>query len=507
MARPARRCHTSIDGEVFGGSEGLCLALVAQSEVKTMQQTSLNLRRMPEQHAASQRQPAGLAATLTLAAMSLGYGVVQLDVTIVNTALNAIGGSLGGGVAELQWVVSAYTIAFAAFILTAGALGDRIGAKRIFMAGFAIFTAASVACAVAPDAATLIAARCVQGLAAAILVPNSLALLRHAYADDKARGRAVGVWAAGASLALTAGPFVGGALITLVGWRAIFLVNLPIGLAGLWLAWRFAGETARHQQHRLDLPGQLAAIAALGTLAGALIEGGALGWSSPFVIAGFLLAGVFSVLFVWREARAAQPMLPLSLFSHRMFALTSLVGLLVNVAFYGLIFVLSLYFQQVNRLSAFATGLAFVPMLGAVLPANLIAPRVAERIGAPAAIALGAALSAAGCLALLFIGPGTSYPAICLQLLAISGGLGLLVPPLTSTLLGSAEPQHAGIAAGVLNATRQTGSVLGVALFGSMVGRSAAFMAGLHAALVISAGVLLAAAALVWIGASSQARP
>ncbi|TJX00803.1 MFS transporter, partial [Neisseria gonorrhoeae] len=158
------------------------------------------------------------------------------------------------------------------------------------------------------------------------------------------------------------GPFVGGALITLVGWRAIFLVDLPIGLAGLWLAWRFAGETARHQQHRLDLPGQLAAIAALGTLAGALIEGGALGWSSPFVIAGFLLAGVFSVLFVWREARAAQPMLPLSLFSHRMFALTSLVGLLVNVAFYGLIFVLSLYFQQVNRLSAFATGLAFVPM-------------------------------------------------------------------------------------------------------------------------------------------------
>ncbi|OKO73778.1 hypothetical protein AC628_23690, partial [Bradyrhizobium sp. NAS96.2] len=141
--------------------------MVAQSEVKTMKRTSLNLRRVPDQRAASHRRSAGLAATLTLAAMSLGYGVVQLDVTIVNTALNAIGASLGGGVAELQWVVSAYTIAFAAFILTAGALGDRIGAKRIFMAGFAIFTAASVACAVAPDAVTLIAARCVQGLAAA----------------------------------------------------------------------------------------------------------------------------------------------------------------------------------------------------------------------------------------------------------------------------------------------------------------------------------------------------
>ena len=144
--------------------------------------------------------------------MSLGYGVVQLDVTIVNTALGSIGSSLGGGVSELQWVVSAYTIAFAAFILTAGALGDRIGAKRVFMAGFAIFTAASVACALSPNAMILIAARAVQGFGAAILVPNSLALLSHAYPDDKARGRAVGIWAAGASLALTAGPLVGGGL-------------------------------------------------------------------------------------------------------------------------------------------------------------------------------------------------------------------------------------------------------------------------------------------------------
>src|SRR3954452_8087904 len=182
--------------------------------------------------------PSKLATSLTLAAMSLGYGVVQLDITVVNTALNAIGTSLGGGVAELQWVVSAYTIAFAAFILTAGALGDRIGSKRIFIAGFALFTAASVACALAPSAAILISARCVQGLAAAILVPNSLALLSHAYTDEKARGRAVGIWAAGASLALTAGPFVGGGLIRLGGWRVVFLVDLPIGLAGLWLAWR-----------------------------------------------------------------------------------------------------------------------------------------------------------------------------------------------------------------------------------------------------------------------------
>jgi DHA2 family methylenomycin A resistance protein-like MFS transporter len=444
-----------------------------------------------------------MSKSLTLAAMSLGYGVVQLDVTIVNTALHAMGTSLGGGVAELQWVVSAYTIAFAAFILTAGALGDRIGAKRIFMAGFALFTAASLACALAPDATILIAARCVQGLAAAILVPNSLALLSHVYADDKARGRAVGVWAAGASVALTAGPLVGGGLISLVSWRSIFLVNLPIGLAGLWLTWRFAEETTRAPQREIDLPGQLAAIAALGSLAGALIEGGAAGWENPFVLAGFAVSAVFAALFIWREARAPQPMLPLSLFRHRMFALTSLIGLLVNVAIYGLIFVLSLYFQQVNGLSAFQTGLAFVPMMGAVLPVNLIAPRVTERIGAPATIAAGAALSAAGCLATLGIQPNTSYWAICAQLIAMSAGLGLLVPPLTSTLLGSVEKSRSGIAAGVLNATRQTGSVLGVALFGSLVARSSAFMPGLHVSLLISACLMLAAGAAIWFGAST----
>ncbi len=252
-----------------------------------------------------------LSASLTLAAMSLGYGVVQLDVTIVNTALSSIGDTLGGGVAELQWVVSAYTIAFAAFILTAGALGDRIGAKRVFMAGFAIFTAASIACGLAPSASTLIAARAVQGLGAAILVPNSLALLSHAYPDDKSRGRAVGIWAAGASLTLTAGPLIGGGVIALVGWRWIFFVNLPIGLLGLWLTWRFAAETTRAPQREVDLPGQIAAIAALGCLAGAIIEGGAIGWRNPFVIAGFVVSAVLAVLFVLQERRSPQPMLPL----------------------------------------------------------------------------------------------------------------------------------------------------------------------------------------------------
>jgi DHA2 family methylenomycin A resistance protein-like MFS transporter len=447
-----------------------------------------------------------LARSLTLVAMSLGYGVVQLDVTIVNTALHSIGTSLGGGVAELQWIVNAYTIAFAALILTAGALGDRLGAKRVFMAGFVIFTAASLACALAPDPTLLIAARAAQGVGAAVLVPNSLALLRHAYPDETARGRAVGIWAAGASVTLTAGPLAGGALIALVGWRTIFLVNLPIGLGALWLTSRFAQETTRAARRELDLPGQAAAIGALGCLAGAIIEGGARGWRDPWVLASFAAAAVVGALFVLRERHAPQPMLPLTLFRHRMFALTSLVGLFGNTAVYGLLFVFSLYFQQVNGLTPLATGLAFVPIFGVVLPVNLIAPRMAEKFGARRVIAAGAAIAAAGCGALVFIAPGTPYWAIGPQMAAIGAGLGLLVPPLTSTLLGSVEKSRAGIAAGVLNATRQTGSVLGVALFGSLLGSSGAFIAGARASLLIAMILLLCAAGAIMMARGARAR-
>jgi DHA2 family methylenomycin A resistance protein-like MFS transporter len=445
--------------------------------------------------------------SLTLAAMSLGYGVVQLDVTIVNTALHAIGHSLGGGIAELQWVVSTYTIAFAALILSAGALGDRVGAKRIFLAGFALFTSASVACALAPNAAILIGARAFQGAGAALLVPNSLALLNHAYADEKQRGRAVGIWAAGASVALTAGPVVGGGLIALVGWRSIFLVNVPIGIGALSLTSRYVTETARSAKRELDLPGQAAAIAALGCLASAIIEGANVGYGNPWVLTSFIAFVVLVVLFVLRERRATQPMLPLTLFEHRLFALTSTIGLLVNVSFYGLIFVFSLYFQQIDGLSAFATGLAFVPMVGAVLPMNLLAARVTERFGARATIAVGAAVSGFGCIALVGIQPHTSYWAIVGQLMALGAGLGLLVPPLTSTLLGSVEKARSGIAAGVLNATRQTGSVLGVALFGGLVGRSGAFIRGAREALLISAVLLLGAAAVITLGGRRADRP
>jgi DHA2 family methylenomycin A resistance protein-like MFS transporter len=435
------------------------------------------------------------AKRLALAAMSLGYAVVQLDVTIVNTALQSIGASLGGGISELQWVVSAYTVAFAALIMTAGAFGDRVGAKRVFMAGFGIFTVASAGCALAPTAALLIGARSVQGIGAAVLVPNSLALLNHAYPNETERGRAVGIWAAGASVALTAGPLVGGVLIDLFGWRSIFLVNLPLGLGALWLTWRYADETPASPTHELDLFGQVAAIGALGCLAGAIIEAGARGWNDPWVLSGFGVALVLAVLFLLHERRARQPMLPLNLFGARSFTLTSVIGLLVDVAFYGLIFVFSLYFQQINKWSPLMTGLAFLPMMGGVLLMNLVAPRISERLGGPVTITAACLIAAAGCLGLLIIASHTAYIKLCAQLLAIGGGVGLLVAPLTSILLGSVHKKHSGLAAGMLNSTRQTGSVLGVALFGSLLGALGSFLTGARVSLFVAAVLFSAAAA------------
>ena len=438
-----------------------------------------------------------MSKSLTLAATSLGFAVVQLDVTIVNTALNAISSALGGGVVALQWIVSTYTIAFASFILTAGALGDRLGGKRIFIAGFAIFTIASLACALASTLAILIAARAMQGIGAAILVPNSLTVLNHAYRDDKERTRAVGIWAAGASFAITAGPLVGGALIAAFGWRSIFLINVPVGLAGLWLAMRHVAETPRSARE-LDLPGQVTAIAGLGVLAAAMIEGGAVGWNNGWVLAGFATFVALLVLFLFVEQRGGQPMLPLSLFKRRRFTITSVVGLLINVAFYGLIFVFSLYFQRENDYSALQTGLAFAPMMIAVFIANLSASRIAALIGARITIGAGAALAALSCAGLLGIERGTPYDFICVQFIALGAGLGVLVPPLTSMLLESVEKARSGIASGTLNSARQTGSVIGVSLFGSLIGGSFEFVEGTHIALTIAV-VLLAGACIAML--------
>ncbi len=432
---------------------------------------------------------------LTLAATSLGFAVVQLDVSVVNVAIRPIGAALDGDVSALQWVVNAYTVAFAALILSAGALGDRIGAKRVFIAGFSVFTAASAICGLAPTLGVLIGARALQGVGAALLVPCSLTLLSHTFPEPAERSRAIGRWAVGASAALSAGPLVGGVLTATLGWRAIFFINAPIGLIGILLTARFAQETSRSPDRGIDLWGQLTAIVCLTLLAAATIRGGTEGFGSAAVLAGYAASAVAGVAFLAVEARRARPMLPLRLFRSEAFSTNTAIGLLINVAFYGLIFVFSLFFQRAQHFSALQAGLAFAPMTVAIMAANAVAGRLDQRLGARVVIAGGALLMAGGAVALEGIGPHTAFPALVAQLTAIGFGLGLIVPVMTAMLLGSVDRSRSGIASGTLNTARQTGSVIGVALFGSLIA-GGRLVGGLHVALVIAAALSLVAATL-----------
>lgn len=427
-------------------------------------------------------------------ATSLGFGVVQLDVSVVNVAVKPIGDQLGGSVSGLQWVVGAYTVAFAALILSAGALGDRIGAKRVFTAGFVLFTAASVACGLAPTMPFLIGARAVQGVGAAVLVPCSLALLSHAYPEARARSRAVGLWAAGASVGLSAGPLVGGLLIAGLGWRSIFFINVPLGVGAIWLTMRHATETTRSPERGVDLPGQTMAIVALLVLAAATVEGGRRGFTDAFVLGGYVLALVATAGFLFVEAHREKPMLPLRLFRSRVFSVTATIGLVINIAFYGLIFVLSLYFQSVRHYSPLVTGLAFAPMTAIVFLANVTSGRFVSAYGTRLVLVGSALLVAISLVALQIVPAGAGYLAMVLPLLALGYGLGVIVPAMTSALLGSVEASWSGIAAGTLNTGRQTGSVLGVALFGSLA--ASGLTAGLRITLVTSAVLALIVAAL-----------
>jgi MFS transporter, DHA2 family, methylenomycin A resistance protein len=427
---------------------------------------------------------------LTLVAMSLGFAVVQLDVSVVNVAVRAIGDELGGGTSALQWVVNAYTIGFAAFILTAGAVTDRLGARRVFVGGFALFTLASATCGAAPGLGVLIGARAVQGIGAAILVPASLTLLNHAYTDPPARARAVGLWLAGASLALSGGPLVGGLLIAAWSWRAIFFINLPLAAVGIALTVRCAHETSRTHS-TVDLPGQALAVTTLGVLVAATIEGGVRGFGSPAVLAGYAVALAAGSAFVAVEARRRAPMLPLGLFASSTFSVSAAIGLLLNAVIYGLVFLLSLLFQREQGHSPLVTGLLLLPMMFGVTAANLVADRVAARLGRRGAVGAGAGLVIAGCAALLGVGRHTPYAAMAAQLAALGFGLGTVVPVITAELLGSVDTARSGVASGTLNTLRQTGSAIGVALDGSLVGGAGGFFHGTRLALAISAGLAL----------------
>lgn len=435
---------------------------------------------------------------ITLIAASLGFVIVLLDVSVVNVALDALRMSFSTNVAGLQWVVNAYTLIFAALLLMAGALGDRFGARAVFIAGLILFTLASLGCGVAQTLTTLVAARLAQGIGAALLVPNSLALLSQAFPGKEERSRAVGWWGAAGGIALAAGPVVGGFLVTQVGWRGIFLINIPIGLIGLALTLGYSKPSPRNDHRSLDLPGQAAAILALVALATTLTDAGQLGWTHPRIIVAMLVTVLSAIGFILIEVRSRAPMLPLSLFSNSAFTIAAVTGVIINFAYYGLIFVFSLFFQLEQHLSAQETGMAFLPMTVILMVTNIIASRLITRLGARRLIVFGLVLAAAGYLLLLPISVEGSYWQLVAPMLMAASGIALVVPTITNVTLSSVDQSRAGIASGVLNTARQMGGMLGVATCGYLVRDTApvAFIQGMHLSLMVAVVLLFLGAAL-----------
>jgi DHA2 family methylenomycin A resistance protein-like MFS transporter len=433
---------------------------------------------------------AGPAATL--AAAVLGFFVVTLDAVVVNVALPSISGELGGGVTGLQWVVDGYVLMFAALLLSAGSLTDRFGARRAFGVGVLVFVLTSVTCGLAPSLVALVAARFVQGAAAAVMMPSSMALIGQAYPDPIKRARAVAVWALGGSVASSAGPVLGG-LLTLASWRLIFFINLPVGVVALLLLARTARSP--HRPAPFDWAGQVTAVLAMGGLTYGAIAAGAAGFGAFRVLAAFAVAVVALAAFVVIQARSTHPTVPLDLFHSRTVSIAVAVGFAFVVGYYGLPFLMSLYLQQLRGLTSLGTGLAFLPMMLIGLVLTPFSARLAERLGARTLVVTGLLAMTAGMAALATV-PADSPVWLLAALMVLVGLAGpLTMPPVMALLLNAVPGSRAGTASGVFNTSRQLGGALAVAVFGALLTTQAGFLSGLRTSLLIAAVVALTAAA------------
>jgi MFS transporter, DHA2 family, methylenomycin A resistance protein len=401
-----------------------------------------------------------------LAAISLGFLMVVLDATIVNVALGPIVADLGGTVAGAQWIVSAYTLVFATFLLTAGAWSDRIGSRRGFLLGLALFGVSSAVCATAPTMTVLILARAAQGLGAALLMPCSLALITHMFPAGPTRRGALAVWGGVSSLGMVGGPVLGGALVDSLGWRTIFLVNLPVAIAAGLAVARWVEEVPKHR-HPFDPPGQVLVITALAGLTGGFIVAGTAGWSAPPTLA-LLAVGAAAVMgFVRVEQTVALPMIPPDLFRNRQFAVSVAIAWIFNFGLYGSLFCLSLVYHEKLGLSPFDTGLALLPLVAVIALVAMTSAPLIGSLGEWRSVVVGLGGGVTGALLLAVLGgQGTTATILCTVPLGV---VALAMQAMTALAMEAAPVERIGLASGIQNAARQAGGALGVALLGTLL--------------------------------------
>jgi DHA2 family methylenomycin A resistance protein-like MFS transporter len=438
-------------------------------------------------------------------AICLGYFAIILDGSVLNVAVPAIRADFHGSLEGAQWVLNAYTLTLAGLLLTAGALGDRIGLRRMLLFGTTVFTAASVACAAAPSILALIAARVIQGVGAAALLPATLALIPYLFRDRAGQTRAAVVWVGIGAGAVALGPLVGGLLIDAFGWRSVFLINLPVGVVSVLLGRISISETPR--RHRaVDRFGQVTAVIAMGLVTAAVIHGGESGWSSPVTI-GMLLAGlVVGAAFWTAEGRIREPMLPPAFFADRVRTVAVVCASLMGFLFYGTLFLMSLYFQLLRGWSPGATGVALLPLtVGTLAGPFLIYPRLSRRFGHPTLMVAGFACCALGVAVLAPTDAHSAYAQIALGLLLIGLASTVAFSALTSLLLATVTKEQSGLASGVQNTTRQAGALMAVSIIGAVL-NAQAIGSRLPAAFVVLGVVVLLAIGVSSLSLSGRRR-
>jgi EmrB/QacA subfamily drug resistance transporter len=448
----------------------------------------------------------------TLVAVGLATFMTYLDNNVTNVALPTIQRDLHLSVAGLEWVVSSYILVFASLLLAGGRLADVFGRRRLFVTGLAIFTLASLGAGLAGSGAVLIAARLVQGLGAALMVPTTLAIIVATFDDRRERTQAIGIWAAIGALALAFGPLIGGLISQHVHWGWIFLINVPVGAVTMALALFAVAESRGHSAtRRLDLPGLAASVVALFSLTYGLIEGHDKGWTSGTILGAFALAAVAGAAFLFIESRSGQPMVPLSMFRSRVFS--GGIGTTMVWAFgiFGIYFFTSLYLQDVVGFSPTKAGLAFVPMALCVAAFSPISGPLAARFGAHRIVASGLVLNAIGLFLFWRLGQHTSFGALMPGFVLFGAGSGLMNAPLTNAALGAVPQQRAGMASALLNNSRELAGLLGITVIGAVL-RSrqgvalshgapapAAYLDGYHAGLVVTIALILAGVVISYL--------
>ena len=434
----------------------------------------------------------------TLLATSISYVLVILDTSIVNVALENMSRDLGTDLTGLQWVVTAYVVVFASLVLSAGALGDMFGARKIYMIGLVLFTAASLISGCAPSLSVLIAGRILQGIGASLLVPSALSLIRHAYPDDTKRAKAIASWASAGGVAQVLGPLIGGLLLAVFDWRSIFFVNVPICLGGIWLTLRIGRQTDDHGSRQLDLPGQLSAAFAMILLIATLIEGREFGWSNSWILAATALSVLSALSFVTVERKSKAPMLPLFLFSNPVFSWVSFAVLLGSAVFFGMLFVLNLYFLQGAGYTPLQTGIAMLPLALLATTGNLTSARLAHMIDPMSLMLAGGAFRLIGFAGISLASTGFSYPLIALPLLLVGLGGGLSNPMAISVMLSTTGKKYSGITSGISTATGQLGASIGVAIFGAFLADPHRIADGTRLAAAISVASTALIILIVW---------